>query len=64
MMTRLKKMDFIKVPNVRSFSSFSRKKNNNQTAVGICNFSEDNSLSQRGGIEIYERFRKKVGIES
>ena len=57
MMTRLKKMDFIKVPNVRSFSPFPRKKNNNQTAVGIGNFSEDNSLSQRGGIEIYERFR-------
>ena len=57
MMTRLKKMDFIKVPNVRNFSCFSGKKNNNQTAVGIGNFSEDNSLSQRGGIEIDERFR-------
>ena len=56
-MTRLKKMDFIKVPNVRSFYCFSGKKNNNQTAVGIGNFSEGSSLSQRGGIEINERFR-------
>ena len=36
---------------------FPERRTITRSAVGIGNFSEDNSLSQRGGIEINERFR-------